>query len=52
MNPDALGNVQVSELTIPEEGLEVHLKKYGFIRLFHSLTVKVLVGIGLQILFR
>lgn len=40
VNPDALGNVQVSELDIPEEGLEVHLKKYGFIRLFHSLNRK------------
>ena len=40
VNPDAQGNVQVSSLNIPEEGLEVHLKKYGFIRLFHSLNRK------------
>jgi Transposase DDE domain. len=40
VNPDALGNIQVSELAIPEDGLEVHLKKYGFIRLFHSVNRK------------
>ena len=40
VNPDALGNVQVAELTIPEDGLEVHLKKFGFIRIFHSLNRK------------
>ena len=40
VNPDAQGNVQVSKVIIPEEGLEVHLKKYGFIRLFHSLNRK------------
>ena len=34
VNPDALGNDQVSTLTIPEDGLEVHLKKYGIIRFF------------------
>ena len=40
VNPDGQGNVQVADLKIPEEGLEVHLKKYGFIRLFHSLNRK------------
>ena len=40
VNPDAQGNVQVSEVAIPEEGLEVHLKKFGFVRLFHSLNRK------------
>lgn len=40
VNPDALGNVQVSTLSIPEDGLEVHLKKYGFIRVFHSFNRK------------
>lgn len=40
VNPDALGNVHMSDLAIPEDGLEVHLKKYGFIRLFHSVNRK------------
>ncbi len=37
---NAQGNVQVSEVAIPEEGLEVHLKKFGFVRLFYSLNRK------------
>lgn len=40
VNPDAQGNVQVAKLTLPEDGLEVHLKKFGFIRIFHSLNRK------------
>ena len=40
VNPDAQGNVQVSELKLPEDGLEVHLKKYGFVRIFHTLNRK------------
>ncbi|MBN1167494.1 MAG: transposase [Methanospirillaceae archaeon] len=40
VNPDALGNVQVSTISIPEDGLEVHLKKHGFIRVFHSYNRK------------
>jgi len=40
VNPDAQGNVQVSTMRISEDGLEVHLKKYGFIRVFHSTNRK------------
>lgn len=40
VNPDRTGNVQVSSLTIPDDGLEVHLRKYGFIRAFHSVNKK------------
>jgi len=36
VNPDNTGNIPVSSLTIPEDGMVVHLKGYGFIKLFHS----------------
>ena len=38
VNPDKSGNVGVGTLEIPEDGLEVHLKKYGFIKVFHSVN--------------
>ena len=38
VNPDKSGNVDVGTLDIPDEGLEVHMKKYGFIRVFHSVN--------------
>lgn len=34
VNPDRSGNVQVNTLSIPEYGLEVHLKKYGLLEFF------------------
>jgi SRSO17 transposase len=40
VNPDKSGNVGVGSLEIPEDGLEVHLKKYGFIKVFHSVNPK------------
>lgn len=38
VNPDKSGNVGVGTISIPSEGLEVHLKKYGFIRVFQSVN--------------
>jgi len=38
VNPDNTGNVQVSSLFIPEEGIEVHMKKYGFVKIFHTIN--------------
>lgn len=40
VNPDNTGNVPVSSLTIPEDGMEVHMKAYGFIKLFKSKNKK------------
>lgn len=40
VNPDRSGNVTVESLNIPDDGIEVHMKKYGFIRLFHSINKK------------
>lgn len=38
VNPDNTENQPVSTLTIPDDGMEVHMKKYGFIKLFHSVN--------------
>jgi len=38
VNPDGSGYVPVSELTIPPEGREVHLKGYGVVRVFRSFS--------------
>ncbi|GLI46017.1 hypothetical protein MBOURGENBZM_08090 [Methanoculleus bourgensis] len=38
VNPNATENRPVASLAIPEDGAEVHLKKYGFIKLFHSVN--------------
>ncbi len=40
VNPDGSGNMQIGLLSIPEDGLEVHLKKYGFVRIFHTVNDK------------
>jgi len=34
VNPDKTGNRPVSVLTIPDDGMTVHMKKYGFVRVF------------------
>ncbi len=34
VNPDKTGNVSIKLLTIPPEGMTVHLKEYGFIKVF------------------
>jgi hypothetical protein len=36
VNPDKCGNRQVSSLSVPEDGMVVHMKKFGFIKLFHT----------------
>lgn len=38
VNPDDTGNVPVSTLEIPPEGRLVHLKGYGFIRVFRTVA--------------
>lgn len=38
VNPDGSGNVAVESLTTPEAGLVVHLKGYGFIRVFRTVA--------------
>lgn len=38
VNPDDTENCPVSSLVIPDDGCVVHMKKYGFIRLFHSIN--------------
>jgi putative transposase len=38
VNPDDTENCPVSSLAIPDDGCVVHMKKYGFIRLFHSIN--------------
>jgi len=38
VNPDNTGNVQLGTLTIPPEGREVHLKGYGFVRVFRTVA--------------
>jgi putative transposase len=38
VNPDDTENSPVSSLVIPDDGCVVHMKKYGFIRLFHSIN--------------
>jgi hypothetical protein len=38
VNPDKTGNHPVSALTIPDDGITVHMKKYGFVRVFHTVN--------------
>lgn len=38
VNPDDTGNVPVATLAIPPEGLVVHLKGYGFVRVFRTVA--------------
>lgn len=38
VNPDGSGNVSVSLLAIPVEGMRVHLKGFGFVQLFRTVT--------------
>ena len=38
MNPDDTKNQPVSTLTIPDDGLIVHMKKYGFVKVFHTVN--------------
>jgi putative transposase len=38
VNPDDTENRPVSSLVIPDDGLTVHMKKYGFVDVFHSVN--------------
>ena len=38
VNPDHTVNCQVSSLTIPEDGMTVHMQKYGFVRVFQTVN--------------
>lgn len=38
VNPDHTVNCQVSSLTIPDNGMTVHMKKYGFVRVFRTVN--------------
>jgi hypothetical protein len=38
VNPDDTGNVPIETLSIPPEGLAVHLKAYGFVRVFRTVA--------------
>jgi putative transposase len=38
VDPDDTGNRAIAELDVPEAGLQVHLKGYGFIKVFRTVT--------------
>ena len=38
VNPDHTDNRPVSSLVIPDDGMTVHMKKYGFVRVFHTVN--------------
>lgn len=38
VNPDGTGNVAVKDVAIPAQGREVHLKGFGFIRVFRTVA--------------
>jgi hypothetical protein len=38
INPDGRGNVAISEVSIPTEGRVVHLRGYGFIKVFRTVS--------------
>lgn len=38
VNPDKTGNVAIELLDIPPDGMKVHLKEYGFIKVFRIVT--------------
>jgi hypothetical protein len=38
VNPDETENRPVSDLEIPDDGMIVHMKKYGFVRVFHTVN--------------
>ena len=40
VNPDDTDNVPVESLSIPDDGMTVHMKKYGFVRVFHTINQK------------
>ena len=38
VNPDGRGNVPISSVEIPEEGRVVHLKEFGFVKVFRTVS--------------
>jgi hypothetical protein len=38
VNPDGEGNIPISQVAIPPEGRVVHLKGYGFIKVFRTVS--------------
>ena len=38
VNPDNTKNQPISSLSIPDDGLVVHMKKYGFVKVFHTVS--------------
>jgi hypothetical protein len=38
VNPDGEGNIPISQVAIPPEGQVVHLKGYGFIKVFRTVS--------------
>jgi FOG: Transposase and inactivated derivatives len=38
VNPDNTGNIAIELVTIPQEGMNVHLKGYGFIKVFRFVS--------------
>ena len=38
VNPDDTENRPISALVIPDDGMTVHMKKYGFVRVFHTVN--------------
>jgi hypothetical protein len=38
VNPDGKGNIPISQVEIPPEGQVVHLKGYGFIKVFRTVS--------------
>jgi hypothetical protein len=38
VNPDSVKNMQIQEIEIPPEGRDVHLKAYGFIKVFRIVS--------------
>jgi len=40
VNPNDTDNRPVSSISIPDDGIVVHMKKYGFKRLFHTVNNK------------
>jgi hypothetical protein len=48
-NPDHTDNRPVSSLTIPDDGLNVHMKKFGFVRIFHTVNKMGKSGSGPRI---
>ncbi|HOB18052.1 MAG TPA: hypothetical protein PKK74_05090 [Candidatus Methanoculleus thermohydrogenotrophicum] len=47
-NPDGTKNRPVASLTVPDDGVVIHMKKHGFIKLFHSVNKQAKTVTGQQ----